>query len=200
MDLDLCVNLEASRWKEIQDSEPRFGLVARKETDALYLEMREFDRRLSVDMVAKRGPVSGVGARAAAISATHLLVQKAALALDVAPDEFEALEPRLRANRPMLQIADSLINGSGLCRRLGERDGRGKPRILELIEDILSKEDLWPLKEFLADLKNPLILRDSKRPEFESLRLAGWRIIWRAERCGRRRSDLISFMNSLSAY
>lgn len=54
-----------------------------------------------------------VSARAAAISATHLLVQKAALELDVAPDEFEALEPRLRGGRPVLQIADALINGSG---------------------------------------------------------------------------------------
>src|SRR6202042_2782361 len=87
LDLDLC-KPEANRWKNIQDSDLPFGLVARKETDALYLELREFDRRLSVDMVAKRGAMSGVGARAAAISATHLLVQKAALALDVALDEF----------------------------------------------------------------------------------------------------------------
>jgi DNA-binding GntR family transcriptional regulator len=42
-----------------------------------------------------------IAARAAAISATHLVVQKAALELDVAPDEFEALEPRLRGGRAL---------------------------------------------------------------------------------------------------
>jgi Bacterial Alpha-2-macroglobulin MG10 domain len=56
-------------------------------------------------------------------------VQKAALELDVAPDEFEALEPRLRHGRPLLQIADSLINGSGLCRRLCQADADGRPDI-----------------------------------------------------------------------
>ncbi|MDP3695848.1 MAG: hypothetical protein Q8R42_07025, partial [Desulfocapsaceae bacterium] len=38
--------------------------------------------------------------RAAALSATHMLVQRAALALDIAPEEFEVLEPRLREEQP----------------------------------------------------------------------------------------------------
>lgn len=117
-------------------------MVARKETDALYLELRQFDSRLRLDLVAKQGGPgqSATAVRAAAISATHLLVQKAALALDVSPDEFEALEPRRRAGRPMLQIADALINGSGLCRRLGERSGNGRPEIMCLIDRIISEE------------------------------------------------------------
>ena len=128
-----------------------FGLVSRKETDALYLEVMDFDTRLCLDLVAKRGDMFQISARAAAISATHLLVQKAALELDVAPDEFEALEPRLRGGRPMLQIADSLINGSGLCRRLGEPSSDGRPKIIHLAEEIVSNRNEWPLKDFLAN-------------------------------------------------
>ena len=71
---------------------------------------------------------------------------------------------------------------------LGDDDGLGK--------EVIGQLDVERQVEADRALKNPLILRDSKTPEFESLRLAGWRIIWRAERCGRRRSDLISFMNS----
>lgn len=131
---------ERTRWqRQEQDQDVGFGLVAKKETDALYLELKSFDPRLRLDLVAKQGGPnqSATSVRAAAISATHLLVQKAALALDVAPDEFEALEPRRRAGRPMLQIADTLINGSGLCRRLGEPTGDGRPGIVRLIEGIL---------------------------------------------------------------
>jgi len=58
--------------------------------------------------------------------------------LDVAPDEFEALEPRVRAGRPVLQIADTLINGSGLCRRLTDPDSDGIPQIAHLMSSILN--------------------------------------------------------------
>lgn len=130
---------EPTRWKDCLGREAPFGLAARKETDALYIELTEFDPRLRLDLVAKQGgpAQSATAVRAAAISATHLLVQRAALLLDVAPDEFEALEPRRRSGRPMLQIADALINGSGLCRRLGEGS---KPEIVRLIERIVSEK------------------------------------------------------------
>jgi hypothetical protein len=80
---------------------------------------------------------------------THLLVQKAALELDVAPDEFEALEPRLRHGRPMLQIADTLVNGSGLCRRLCQPGTDGRPDIARLIDEVLTARDEWPLTDFM---------------------------------------------------
>ena len=105
--------------------------------------------RLNIDLVAKAGERTHIAARAAAISATHLLVQKAALELDVAPDEFEALEPRLRHGRPMLQIADTLINGSGLCRRLCQADAKGRPDIARMVEEILTAKDEWPLVDFM---------------------------------------------------
>jgi len=126
-----------------------FGLLARKETDAVFIEATTFNPRLNVDLVAKTGDRRNIAARSAAISGTHLLVQKAALELDVAPDEFEALEPRLRGGRPMLQIADTLINGSGLCRRLCEPGEHGHPDIVRLISEIVSNNAHWPLRDFL---------------------------------------------------
>jgi Lhr-like helicase len=138
------------RWRVEQANVGPFGLVSRKETDAIYLEIMDFDRRLALDLVARRGEMFQVSARAAAISATHLVVQKAALELDVDPDEFEALEPRLRAGRPVLQIADTLINGSGLCRRLGESRSDRLPEILHLAEEIIDDRSAWPLRDFLT--------------------------------------------------
>jgi hypothetical protein len=123
--------------------------MSRKETDAVYLEVTRFHPRLALDLVARRGNRFQISARAAAISATHLLVQKAALELDVDPDEFEALEPRLRGGRPVLQIADALINGSGLCRRLGAHRSDGKPEIIHLAEEIVDDWRSWPICDFL---------------------------------------------------
>lgn len=138
VDPDISTANEPSRWKNSVGQEGPFGLASRKETDALYIELTQFDPRLRLDLVAKQGgpAQSSTAVRAAAISATHMLVQRAALLLDVAPDEFEALEPRRREGRPMLQIADTLINGSGLCRRLGEGT---KPEIVRLIERIVTE-------------------------------------------------------------
>jgi hypothetical protein len=143
----------AYRWPADDNGEIglRFGLVSRKKTDAVYLELRRFDPRLKLDKVARKGPDSDIAARAAAVSATQILVQRAALELDVSAEEFEALEPRLRDGRPMLQVADTLINGSGLCRRLGEPSlSGGVPYIAEIVDAILSGHDEWPLKDFLA--------------------------------------------------
>lgn len=141
-----------ARWplSELGQQGLSVGLVARKETDAVYLELREFDRRLNLDCVARKGDHSDIAARAAAISATQILIQRAALELDVSPEEFVALEPRLRGGRPMLQIADALINGSGLCRRLGEPSVPGGPSYIgQIVEAIFSRDDAWPLKDFV---------------------------------------------------
>ncbi|WP_176599273.1 DEAD/DEAH box helicase [Sphingobium sp. 15-1] len=139
----------SSRWTEKPGTDRTFGLIAKKETDALYLELMEFDDRLTLNYVARKGAFDHLPTRSAAISATQILVQKAALDLDVSSDEFEALEPRLRKGRPMLQIADSLINGSGLCRRLGDDRSDGTPHIVHLIGEILKDEAKWPLIDFL---------------------------------------------------
>lgn len=139
----------AGRWAIAPDSVATFGLIAKKETDALYLEMMSYDTRLSLDRVARRGPNSHLATRAAAISATQMLVQRAAIELDVSSDEFEALEPRLRDGRPMLQIADALINGSGLSRRLGAETSEGRPFVADVIRSIVEDESAWPLIDLL---------------------------------------------------
>lgn len=141
----------SGRWTIVPGTERTFGLIAKKETDALYLELLAFDERLTLDRVARNGEHSHLPTRSAAISATQILVQKAALDLDVASDEFEALEPRLRGGKPMLQMADSLINGSGLCRRLGDDRSDGTPHIVFLINEIVEKRKKWPLVDFLTE-------------------------------------------------
>lgn len=150
IDFEQVKSSQTSRWLKGEPFGSRFGLMARKETDALYLELDAFHPGLNLDLVSKEGLHSNTAARAAAISATHLIIQKAALELDVAPDEFEALEPRRRRQRPVLQIADALINGSGLSRRLGSMGAGGRPEITSIIESILISESKWPLAAFAA--------------------------------------------------
>ncbi|HDZ49128.1 hypothetical protein LCGC14_0278860 [marine sediment metagenome] len=139
-----------ARWDKYGDAAPGVGLISCKQTDSIHLELSQVDSRLSLAHVARRGTSAHLPTRAAALSATQILIQRAALELDVSADEFEALEPRVRSGNPMLQIADALINGSGLCRRLGETvPGRSQPKILDILHDILVNKDQWPLIDFL---------------------------------------------------
>lgn len=126
------------RWIEQPDGPAvqKVKLFSRKRTDAISLGMLNIANGLSMDRIGPRQR-SGTNLRAAAISATHLLVQRAAFALDIAPEEFEPLEPRLRDGKPILQIADMLVNGAGFCRRLTET-GNNEPLIVELIYSMLN--------------------------------------------------------------
>ncbi|HZJ93347.1 MAG TPA: hypothetical protein VFD09_09755 [Thiopseudomonas sp.] len=81
--------------------------------------------------------ISGTSLRASAVSATHMIVQRVALALDIAPEEFEGLEPRTGDGKPFLQIADTLVNGAGFCRRLAGHIN-GEPFVVSLIRSMLS--------------------------------------------------------------
>ena len=63
--------------------------------------------------------------------------QRAALKLDIAPEEFETLEPRLRGGSPLLQIADFLVNGAGFSHRLAELESDDIPLIIHLIRSVL---------------------------------------------------------------
>ena len=72
-------------------------------------------------------PIS-VGFRAGALSACFMIINEAATILDVDPNEFEVLMPRVIPLRngssgPVLQIADTLVNGSGLCDALAKKIG-----------------------------------------------------------------------------
>ncbi|MEE3664765.1 DEAD/DEAH box helicase [Brenneria sp. g21c3] len=137
------------RWRCTGEKES-FGLVSSKETESLHLELMQFDDRLNLNMIARYGEYMNLPTRAAAISATQILTHKAALYLDVSPDEFETLEPRLHRGKPILQIADALINGSGLCRRLAEpATAGGQPLIVTLLHEILEDKHAWPMVDFL---------------------------------------------------
>ena len=116
--------------------EEEIFLMSRKPTEALYLGVNAVADGLAIDLFGRDAYRSSV--RAAAVSATHLIIQRAALELDVAPDEFEALEPRRRHGLPLLQIADTLVNGAGFCRRLAEPETSGTPMVVRLIRSMLS--------------------------------------------------------------
>lgn len=150
IDTEVSIDAKNRRFARTDGGIGQFGLFARKATDAVFVEAMRFNERLNIDLVAKAGARTHIAARAAAISATHLVVQKAALELDVAPDEFEALEPRLRHGRPLLQIADTLINGSGLCRRLCQAGADGRPDVARIIDEILNAPAEWPLVDFMT--------------------------------------------------
>ena len=113
-------------------------LFSKKRTDALNLSMLSIADGLSMDRLGPQLERSGTSLRAAAISATQLIVQRASLALDISPDEFEPLEPRLREERPILQIADTLVNGAGFCQRLTKNIEGKPPLVVELIDSMLN--------------------------------------------------------------
>lgn len=127
-----------SFWME-RDGSPdiEIRLMARKRTDALYLCGHSTHPGFDLGRLGRLPP--GTGIRAAAVSATQLLVQRAALELDIAPEEFESLEPRLRHGKPLLQIADFLVNGAGFCRRLA--DG-SSPLIVDLLRSMVEAPEV----------------------------------------------------------
>lgn len=163
------------------------GLVQRvwigspKVTDALYLLANRAVPGLALEKLpavsldrdpAVAGPgVSAdrwVGLRAGALSATFLLVGRAALELDVDPDEFEVLEPRRYGEgdqRPLLSFTDHLVNGAGYCAWLAESE-HGVPRVGRLIETILYDRSTYPLNGLL----DPLHARDCPTSCYRCLR------------------------------
>jgi hypothetical protein len=106
---------------------------------------------LDIASVAGDGEVTAI--RAAALTMAFLLVDRAALELDVDPSEFEILPPRVTrlADRewPVIQIADTLVNGSGLSRHLSLPTNR--PWALDLLRDITTNVDAWPMRDFLSE-------------------------------------------------
>jgi len=137
-------------WRVTAKTEQAW-LASRKITDSLFLAPVKQSPLLDLSRVA--GDHENVAVRAAALTAAFLLVYRAALELDVDPSEFEILPPRVSKIDgevwPVLQIADTLVNGSGLSRRLSQPAGR--PWAIELLESIVDDTSAWPLRDFLAD-------------------------------------------------
>lgn len=126
------LDLRGAARRDMNLPDEAVRLMARKKTDAVYLAPVEVPVGLDIGRVGR--DFGDTSVRAALISATHLLIQRASLELDIAPDEFEALEPRLRDGKPFLQIADFLVNGAGFSNRLAE--GRS-PLIVELAKSMV---------------------------------------------------------------
>ncbi|MCO5165003.1 MAG: DEAD/DEAH box helicase [Planctomycetes bacterium] len=139
-------------------------LVAPKVTDGLYLAPTTMNPDLALPRLPTvqtsatqptREQKRWLGVRAAAISATYLIVNRAALELDIDPEEFDVLEPRrfgsadLGTLRPVLQFTDRLVNGAGFCLELSRP--LDDPAILSLIRTMLDD----PLAEPGRTLRTP---------------------------------------------
>jgi hypothetical protein len=131
----------------------RVWLAAPKTTDSLFIAPKVVPPGLKPHLWGteiERDPAI----RAAALSATFILVHKAALELDVDPEEFDVVEPRMgkfggRHPVPILQFTDHLINGAGFCERLARIEADGSPMVSRLIKSIIEDEKEYPLKDFL---------------------------------------------------
>ena len=143
-----------------------FWLAAPKTTDSLFLAPEGIWPGLRLHRVGgidpSRPPRQGgpepkgiTSVRAAALSATFLLVNRAALHLDLDPDEFDVIEPRVfrsgGVSIPLLQITDHLVNGAGFCERLAQKDGSGEALITQLIRSMVLQVDEYPLNDVLRD-------------------------------------------------
>ncbi len=135
------------------DSFDGIWLAAPKTTDALFVSPKVVPRGLKPNLWGAEIE-RDAAIRAAALSATFILVHRAALELDIDPDEFDVVEPRMgkpggKSAVPILQITDHLINGAGFCERLAKTDDSGSPMIATLIGSIIRDIDKYPLKDFL---------------------------------------------------
>ena len=135
-------------------------LVAPRVTDGLYLLPKAINPQLAVAELGQNLRVPGIssdiessniplginywqGVRAAAISATELLIARATRELDVDHRSLEGVEPRPfgtgKTLLPLIQIVDAHVNGAGFSAYLGE--GRhGEPPILQYINQCLEDQ------------------------------------------------------------
>lgn len=147
---------------EPEYSEPdldNFWLAAPKTTDSLFLSPKEIPRGLRPQLLGTRDPGS-TAVRAAALSAAFILVHRAALDMDIDPEEFDVIEPRTfrpdgGTSVPVLQITDHLINGAGFCERLASHDAERRPFVARLIQSILTDRTKYPLNDFVARTDHP---------------------------------------------
>ena len=100
--------------------------------------------------------LAATAVRAAALSATFILVNRAALRLDIDPEEFDVIEPRMvrpagGAAVPLLQFADHLINGAGFCAALGTPTNGAPPLIATLLRSVVEDLAEYPLQAFLSE-------------------------------------------------
>jgi hypothetical protein len=135
-------------------------LVAPRVTDGLYLLPKAVNPQLAIAELGNNLRLPGAaaelegpnapkginywqGVRAAAISATELLIARATRELDIDHRSLEGVEPRPfgtgKALLPLIQIVDAHVNGAGFSAYLGE-GRRSEPPILQYIEQCLLNE------------------------------------------------------------
>ena len=139
------------------NSSERLWLVSPKVTNSLQLRPKNTNPNLRIadfesGLNIETRDENRTSVRAAAYSATEILVQRAASELDIEPEEFDVLAPysdqTASHSVPVLQIADALSNGSGFCRHLLESSSLPVSR---LIQSIVTDETAWPLQQVLED-------------------------------------------------
>lgn len=123
--------------RELVGPSKKAALYAVKTTDVLLLEVDEIPVGL---MSNQRNEYW----RAALYSFGFLFRQFAASHLDISPDELRVeIRPVEEGtnNKQQVFFADSLANGAGYCRHLGERDGQGKPfRLIRLLNEMIDPQ------------------------------------------------------------
>lgn len=148
--IDIDYEDEVKVLDRVPGEPPALYLAAPKVTDSLAIAPASLPPGVLLQL---QGGTASVGARAALLSAAFLLVFRASKHLDVDPEEFEILDPRSqgigeRSHVPILQVCDSLINGSGLCDRLS-CDENGVPLAVRQIGSIVSDRTAYPLKDLV---------------------------------------------------
>jgi DEAD/DEAH box helicase domain-containing protein len=125
-------------------------LAAAKTTDSLFVAATRIQNGLRLERVSGERVITSV--RAAALSATFIMVHRAALDLDIDPEEFDIIDPRVYmadgAPVPVLQITDHLVNGAGFCERLSEKDAGGMAYVARMIRSAVSDAAAFPLKDY----------------------------------------------------
>lgn len=171
----------------------RIWLTAPKTTDSLFLQPTECPKGLALHRLPNRSdsaepPMSSVrwlGVRAAALSATYLIVNRASLDLDIDPEEFDVLEPRIyglgKNQLPLLQFTDHLVNGAGFCKNLSDGPN-GHPRVVDIINAMLgggrtSREVKAAEESRVDDLSYPM--SDFLSPEHSDCDTACYRCLLR---------------------
>lgn len=147
------------RFRPGSATEDGFFLAAPKVTDSLVIATQHIPDGLQLT----RSPVADTptvlltaGARAAVISAAFLIVNYVSRTiLDIDPEEIEVLEPRVQRLKdgravPVLQLADRLVNGAGLCDRLRQVGPGGEAIIVDSMRVLINEGPGSPLVEMLA--------------------------------------------------
>jgi hypothetical protein len=144
-----------------------FWLAAPKSTDVLLLSPLVVNPSLGLaDFVTQVGSdptgrdrlaeMRRTAVRAAAISASFIVANRATMHLDIDAEELDVLEPRLyRATEghlyPVLQFADRLINGAGISTSLVAASQPGGTHLIaDLLVSAVGEATEYPLKGFLG--------------------------------------------------